>query len=78
MHTFLALIRPLLHSLTGTLLFTFSGTIAFITGKLLIDRHQLFSSGELFLGAGVVVALIVLTFYSYLVLGATEVRKRDR
>lgn len=79
MHTILSALRPFTHSVLGTLLFLLSGTITFFSGKLLIERSHLFTGLELFIGAIVVLGLVLLTFYAYLVLSATEVRrKRNR
>lgn len=77
--SFLSFIRPLTHSLKGTLVFVLS---VFVTGsalKLLVAHHELFSVGELVAGGFIVLGLALVTLYAYLVLAATEVRhQRNR
>lgn len=74
--SFLSFIRPLTHSLKGTLAFVFSVFVTGTTLKLLVAHHELFSTGELVGGAFVVLGLALVTLYTYLVLAATEVRNR--
>lgn len=68
--------QPLTHSLTGSLLFLLSVSVTGAAVKLLINRHDILTVGELLVGAVVVLGLAFVSLYTYLVLSVTETPRR--